>query len=174
MEEDDQVEAETDLVTREVRRKRAANEATLQKANEISQEIGVPTEHLVKQSTVEVAHKVIELTANLQQLVVAGDLLDTTEEVQRKEAVCLETDASEATRGNIDSHNISNVIEIESSSTSASHLPSVSTSSDIDSIPLSRVYANLHKSLSHHHLPNTRKSLMMMQLCVKDCLLFLK
>jgi len=47
-----------------------------------------------------------------------------------------------------DSHNISNVIEIESSSTSASHSTSASTSSDIDHIPFNRVYATLHKSLS--------------------------
>jgi len=79
---------------------------------------------------------------------VAGDLLDAAEEVQRKEATCLEADASEATRGNTDSHNISNIIEIEYSSTSTSHSTSVSTSSDIDNIPLGRVYANLHKSLS--------------------------
>jgi len=52
--------------------------------------------------------------------------------------------ASEATRGNTDSHNISNVIEIESSTTSTSQ----STSSDVDNIPLSRVYSNLHKTLS--------------------------
>jgi len=123
MEEDDQVEVATDLVTREVRRKRAADEATLQKASEIAQEIDIPTEHLVKQSTVEATHKVIELTENLQQLVVSGDLLDAAEEVQRKEAACSEADASEATRGNTDSHNISNVIEIKSSSTSASHQP---------------------------------------------------
>jgi len=31
---------------------------------------------------------VIELTENLQQLVVAGDLLDVAEEIQRKEAAC--------------------------------------------------------------------------------------
>ena len=88
MEGDDQVEVATDLVTRDVRRKRATDEATLQKASEIAQEIGIPTEDLVKQSTVEAAHKVIELTENLQQLVVAGDLLDVAEEIQRKEAAC--------------------------------------------------------------------------------------
>ena len=55
MEEVNQVEAATDLVTREVRRKRVADEATVQKASEIAQEIGVPTEHLIKQSTVEAA-----------------------------------------------------------------------------------------------------------------------
>ena len=75
-------------------------------------------------------------------------MLNVAEEVQRKEVACSEADASEASRGNTDSHNISNIIEIESSSTSASHSTSVSTSSDIDNIPLSRVYANLHKSLS--------------------------
>ena len=64
------------------------------------------------------------------------------------EAACSEVDASEATRGNTDSHNISSIIEIESRSTSTSHSTSVSTSSDIYNIPLSRVYANLHKSLS--------------------------
>ena len=78
----------------------------------------------------------------------AGDLLDAAEEVQRKEATCSEADASEATRGNTNSHNISNIIEIKYSSTSASHSTSVLTSSNIDNIPLSRVYANLHKSLS--------------------------
>ena len=36
MEEKDQIEAATDLVTREVRRKRATEEATLQKANELA------------------------------------------------------------------------------------------------------------------------------------------
>jgi len=87
---------------------------------------------------------VIELTENLQQLVVAGELLDAAEEVQSKEATCSEADTSKTTRGNTDSQNISNVIEIESSSTSASHSTLVSTSSDIDNIPLSRVYANLH------------------------------
>jgi len=71
--------------------------------------------------------------------------------VQREDVACLETgtsevDASEATRGNTNSQNISdNVVEIETTSTSTS----TSTSSDnIDNIPLSRVYENLHKSLA--------------------------
>ena len=90
---------------------------------------------------VKAAHQGIELTENLQQLIVDGDLLDATKGGQRKDTACSKVDASEATRGNTDSHN---VIEIESSSTSASQ----STSSDIDNIPLSRVYSNLHKTLS--------------------------
>jgi len=48
----------------------------------------------------------------------------------------------------IDSYNISNIIEIESSTTSTSLSTSVSTSSDMDNIPLNRVYANLQKFLS--------------------------
>jgi len=151
IEEEEEIETATILVTREVKRKRAADEVALQKALEIAKEIEVPTKVLLKESSVEVAHKVIELTENLQQLVRAGDLLDAAEEVQRKEVACSEADALEATRGNTDSHNISNIIEIESSSTSASHLTSVSTFSNIDNILLSRVYANLHKSPSTKH-----------------------
>jgi len=173
IEEEEGIETATGLVTREVKRKRAADEVALQKTLEIAREIEVPTEVLLKESSVEAAHKVIKLTENLQQLIRVGDLLDAAEEVQRKEAPCSEAVASKATRGKTDSHNISNIIEIESSSTLASHSTSVSTSSDIDNIPLSRVYANLHKSLSPHHLPNTRKSLMMIHMCL--CIhLFLK
>jgi len=53
--------------------------------------------------------------------VMASDLLNAAEETQKEDVTCSEVAASEATRGNSDSHNISNVIEIESSSTSASH-----------------------------------------------------
>lgn len=72
--------------------------------------------------------------------------LNATEEGPREIVACSkfdisEADASEATRGNTDSHNISdNIIEIESTSTSNS-------SETINNIPLSRVYANLHKDL---------------------------
>jgi len=125
IEEEEEIETVIGLVTREVKRKRAAYEATLQKAFEITREIDVPSEVLLKETSVETAHKVIELTKNLQQLVRAGDLQDAAEEVQRKEVALSEADASEATRGNTDSHNISNIIEIESSSTSASHLTSI-------------------------------------------------
>ena len=147
-EEDEEIEAASDLITREVKKKKAADAAASQKALKIAKDFAVPAEALLKESTIEAAHKVIELTKDLQQLVVASDLLNAAEETQKEDATCSELDASEAARGNTDSHNISNVIEVESSSTSASHYNSVSTSSDIDNIPLNRVYANLHKSLS--------------------------
>ena len=51
---------------------------------------------------------------------VASNLLSAAEETQKEDVTCSEG-SSEATRGNSDSHNMSNVIEIECSSTSASH-----------------------------------------------------
>jgi len=151
---DAEIEAATNLVTREVRRKKAADTAALQKTLEIAKEIEVPAEALLKESIVENAQKIVELAGNLQELVVVGELLNDTEEAQKEDVACSdvgtsEADASRATRGNTDSHNISdNVIEVESSSISTSNTNFVSTSSDIDDIPLNRVYENLHKSLA--------------------------
>jgi len=78
-EEDDQVEAATDLVTREVKRKKAAAEAALQRAHEIAEQTNIAVEVLVKGSSGEQAQKVVELAENLQQLAVASDLLNAAE-----------------------------------------------------------------------------------------------
>jgi len=61
-EEDEEIEASSDLITREVKRKKAADAAALQKALEIAKDIEVHAEALLKESTVEASHKVIELT----------------------------------------------------------------------------------------------------------------
>jgi len=89
---------------------------------------------------------VIELSENLQQLVVTDVGLNDAGESQKEKATCSEAAASKAPRGNTDSHNISNIIDIGCSTTSLS--TSVTTSSDMDDISLDRVYANLQKSLS--------------------------
>jgi len=121
----------------------------LEKALAIAKEIKVPTEVLLKVSLVKAAHKVIELTENLQQLVVDGANLNDAEEPQKEKNTCSEAAASKAPRGNTDSPNIYNIIEIGSSTTSASLCTSISTtSSDMDDIPLDKVYANLQKRLS--------------------------
>jgi len=73
----------------------------------------------LKESTVEAAQLGIELTENLQQLPVSGDLEKATEEVQ-KEAGYSEVGDSEARKGNTDSRHTANIINIESSSTSTS------------------------------------------------------
>ena len=64
--EEEPEEAATTLVTRELMRKRAAEEATVKKALVIAAEISVPTEVLMKESSVEASQKVVELTENIQ------------------------------------------------------------------------------------------------------------
>jgi hypothetical protein len=156
IEQDDQEEEEaTGLVIREAKRKEAADAEALQKALEIADKIKVPVEDLLKDSTVEAAKKIVELSRNLQELVVADELLSATEEAQKKEAGCSEAAASEATRGSTNSHT--------ATSTSASHSTSVSTCS---ADPFNRVYANLQKNLPPHHLPNSRKRLLVRNLCL--------
>jgi hypothetical protein len=113
---------------------------------------------------------VIELTEDLQQLVKTGDILSVDEETQKEDATCSEDVASEATRGNIDSHNISNIIEVESTSTSASHSTSVLTSSDIDDILLNKIYANIQKDLS----PSTKRQKSMLMIHLSLCTLIFK
>ena len=152
IEDNAEIEVATDLVTREVRNKK--DDVALQQPLEIAKEIDVLAEVLLKEPSAENAQKVVELAGNLQELVVADDLLKLAQEVQRKDVACLEDGISEvdasdvATRGNISSHIISNnTVEIKSTSTS--------TSSDtIEDIPLSRVYENLKKSLAP--LPSTK------------------
>jgi len=168
MEEEEEVEATTELVKREVRRKKSDDVAALQKVLKIAKEIKVPADVLLKESTVEASLKVIELTENLQKLVLAYVSLEFAEESQKEKATCSEVAASEAPRGNNDSHNISNVIKIQFSTTSAS----LSTSSDMNDIPLDRVYANLQKSLSPSSYTRHQKSLIMILLF--PCILLLK
>jgi len=62
MEEEEEVEAVTELVSREVKKKKAPNVAALKKALAIAKEIKVPAEVLLKESSVEAAHQAIELT----------------------------------------------------------------------------------------------------------------
>jgi len=56
------VEEATEIVSREVRRKKKADVAALEKALQLAKEIEVPTEVLIKESTVEAAQLGIELT----------------------------------------------------------------------------------------------------------------
>jgi hypothetical protein len=140
--DEEKIEATTNLVTREIKNKKAAEEASLQKADLLAQEIGVPAEQLLKDSTVKAIQIGIELTENLQQLVVDGERLDTTEAVQEERAACSEADASRVNQGNTDPHHISNIVEIDSSTTLDSHSTSVSnssTSSNIDVVPLNNL-----------------------------------
>jgi len=152
-EEEEEVEEATELVSREMRKKKFADAVALKKALDIAKEIEVPAEVLMKESTTEAAKLGIELTENLQQMVVSGEMVDTAEEVQ-KEAGCSEADASEADKGNTDSLHSAEIVNIESSTTSDSRSTSTSLSTsssislDMDDIPLNKVYENQSKRLS--------------------------
>ena len=97
--EEDQEEAATSLVLREVLKKRA-EEATLKKALEIVVQMFVPSNVLLQAASIESSQAGIELTKDLQQLVVSGELLkDSGEKAAGSEAATSEAAAS---RGNLD------------------------------------------------------------------------
>jgi len=91
--EEEEVEEATEIVSREVKKKRVVDVAALEKALQLAKEIEVPAKVLIKESTVEAAQLGIELTENLQKMVVVNELVKATEEVQ-EEAGCSEADAS--------------------------------------------------------------------------------
>jgi len=121
----------------------------VKKALDIAAEISVPFEVLMKESSAEAAQKVVELTENLQQMVRTTDVLKADENVQIEKAA-----TSEAVQGNLDSLHSANIIEIESSSESLQISTSTSTStstldsSDLDDVPLNKIYTSINKSLS--------------------------
>jgi len=152
MAEEEQEEAATSLVTREIFKKRA-EEAAVKKALEIAAQISVPLDVLLQEAYVEAAQAGIELTENLQQLVVSGELLKVSEE----KSAGSEPATSEATRGNPDFSHSANVIEIESgtsTSTSTSSSTSTSDSSDIDDVPLNKLYKNISPSTKQKQKAN--------------------
>jgi len=95
-------------------------------------------------------------------MAVAADMVEATEASQ-VEAGCSEVVASKAPEGNTGSlHTDVEIVNIESSTSSktrsspASLSTSFSTSSDMDDIPLNKVYTTLNKSLSPS--PSTKTS----------------
>jgi len=153
-------EEATELVTREVKRRKEVDTA-VEKALQLAKEIKIPAEVLAKESTVEAAQLGLELTENLQQMAVAGDMVEATE-VAQEEAGCSEAAvASEAPEGNTNSlHTDTEIVNIESNTSSDTRSNSTSssssTSSDMDDIPLNKVYTTLNKALSPS--PSTKTS----------------
>jgi len=126
----------------------------VEKALQLPKEIKIPAEVLTRESTIEAAQLGLELTENLQQMAMVGDMVEVESdamimeatEVTQKEAGCSEAPvASEAPKGNSDSfHTTAEIVNIESSTSpdtrSNSTSSSSSTSSDMDDIPLNKVY----------------------------------
>jgi len=139
-------------------RKRKEVDAAVEKALQLAKEIKIPVDVLARESTIEAAQLGLELTENLQQMAVAADMVEATEVAQ------VEVGCSEAPEGNTDSlHTTAEIVNIESSTSSdtrsspASLSSSSSTSSDMDDIPLNKVYGNLNKSLSPSPSTKTQK-----------------
>jgi len=94
-------------------------------------------------------------------MAVAGDMTVEATEVSQEEVGCSEVVASEAPEGNTDSlHTTVEIFNIESSTSldtrSNSLSSSSSTSSDMDDVPLNKVYTTLNKALSLS--PSTKTS----------------
>jgi len=122
LQEEAEIEASTNLVTRMERNKKVVVDASLlDKALVIASEIEIPTESLLKKSTVEDAQKVIELPEDIRDLV-AEETSELLKEVQREEGTS-EAATSEDTRGNRPSHNISdNLTDLDTLSPSSKTL----------------------------------------------------
>jgi len=142
---EEEEEAATSLVTKEIL-KQKAKEAGVQKALEIAAQISVPANVLLEKTTVEVVQAGIELTEDLQQLVVSGELLKDVEDLAASSEAA-------ASRGNPDVSNSANIIEIESGSKTSISSPD---SSDIDDVPLNLLYKNISPSTKQEQQVNVK------------------
>ena len=79
--EEEEVEEASELVTREVRRRKEIDTA-IEKALQLAKEIEISAEVLAKESTVEAAQLGLELTENLQQMIEAEGVLKTAEDAE--------------------------------------------------------------------------------------------
>ena len=80
----------------------------------------------------------------------SGELLKDSDEIQEENVVGSEATASEAIRGNPESLLSANIVEIESNSesyqTSTSSSTYTSDSSNLDDVPLNKIYKSLSPS----------------------------
>ena len=85
-------------MTREIRNKKAADAAALQKAMQVAREIEIPAFSRLREDVGVSAQKVIEVAEEVQELasVEVGNLLKMSTEIQRVEASGIEEQASDA------------------------------------------------------------------------------
>jgi hypothetical protein len=137
-EEVEGIGASTDLVTREVKRKKVEDAAALQTALEIAKEIEIHASSIARKDVGVVAQQLVEATKNLQEMASseAGNLLrvvNAGDGVQEditagSEAAAPESDA----QGNPDLAHTNVVVELESNTTPSSSSQSTSSSSSTD------------------------------------------
>jgi len=148
-EEIEGVEATTELVTREVKKKKAAVVAALQKALEVARDIKVPASSLSRASVAAVAEEVLNNAVDLQRMATSGVgslMMVQRAEVGAQEDVVAGSEVA-ALSGNSDYTHSNSVIDIESDS-NPSQSNSSSSSTDTDDIPLDILYKSRQKGHS--------------------------
>jgi len=152
------IEAEeeaTELVTREVRRKKVNDEA-VQRAVELASQITVLASSLVREDAAQAAHQVIEAAAVIQELAASEvevlGIVDTVEAREGNAGTSEADETAEAQEGMTDAFNSNiNIVELGSSSETQTDSPSSSfilSSSDEDDVPLSKMYSSINKTPS--------------------------
>jgi len=149
VEEEEQVAEATQLVSREVRRKKVNDEA-VQRAVELARQIEVPASNIAREDAAEAAQEVIKAATKAEVLALVA-----SEEAQEGNAATSEApDSPEAPEGMSETlHTNVEIVELVSSSSSdtRSNSPSSSsssTSSDSNDMLLSKAYSSLNKNLS--------------------------
>jgi hypothetical protein len=167
--EEEEVEDATGLVTREVKKKKVVDAATLAKIGELVKGIEVPASSLAREDAGVLAQQVVEATEDVQALATseAGKMLmvvSDSEGVQGDKAAGSEVAAPEAVIDIPDSPHSHSVVEVESDSTQSSSSQSTSSSSatDYDDVPLGKLYPTTQKGQSSttgtHKKPKTNIS----------------
>jgi len=166
VEDEEQVTEATQLVLREVWRKKV-NDDVVQKALELAKQIEIPVEVLIKDSSAAAAKEVIKAAEVVQELAATeaeGLALVTSEQAQEGNTAASEApDSPEAPEGIYETlHTVVEIVQLGSSSSSdiGSSSPSSSsstTSSDLDDIPLSKFYTTLNKALTPSPSTKTTK-----------------
>ena len=157
VEDEEQVAEATQLMSREVRRKKV-NDDAIQRALELANQIEVPASSIAREDAAEAAQEVIKAPEVVQELAATEAeilALVTSEEAKEGKTAASETpDSPEVPEGISETlHTNVEIVELGSSSSSdtRSNLPSSSsstTSSDPDDMPLSKVHSTLNKALS--------------------------
>ncbi|KEH21968.1 transmembrane protein, putative [Medicago truncatula] len=144
-EEEEEIDAATNLVTREVRKKKVEDAATLQKALKLAKQIKIPASSIAREDVGANAQEVTRDAEVVQEMVAieAGSLLDIG-------AGVLEAVIPKASEGILNSQHTDNLIIVESGSTLSISSQSTSStfSSDLDDVPLGQIYITIHKGLS--------------------------
>jgi len=134
VEDEDQVAEATNLVTRKLKKKKTAEEASIQKALELVKQIEVPASSIAREDAGAAAQEVIKAAEVVQELVATeaeGLAMVIAEEAQEGNTAESEApSSSKAPEGNPETlHNNVDIVEIGSSSSSDSRSNSPSSSS---------------------------------------------